>query len=261
MISEVVPLHPPSSVLKQKLGTTRDEFWLAQRTDEWFRQRETVPGFPGMNPITGSSLGNVVGFWKDRQEEYWNWIHGGEKLELPESSMVACEHGTKYEPVACQRYADSLSAKEDVDVRVYEVGAARVHDWMLISADGLASFGNDWCAVEIKCPWKGGKMTSHFNIPPYYMPQIQAHCAALDVPSCHFVSYGVADGSLKVWAVPRERNLWAKIYDLSLYFFASQSYTEVDQLEMQAARSSVVNQCRAVSYACQSNMIICEKNK
>jgi len=215
----------------------------------------------GVHPITGSNLSTVLGFWeKDRMKEYWEWVRGGAQVELPASSMEACNHGTEWEPVATRKYQEAAVRKFAYGQRVsvFEVGAYDLYPWLVVSADGLVATENDVFALEIKCPYTRGKKKAHTSIPPYYMPQIQSEMAALNTSACHFVSYGASDGRTRIWEVRRERLLWGKIYEAALRFWVAPTFAEVLHPELEELRKSIVAQCRAISYY-QSPKIFDEK--
>ena len=147
------------------------------------------------------------------------------------------EHGRKYESAARKEF--SKYAREKLGLSVVEVGLviSPINPWLAYSPDGVLVQNQNVCTLlEIKCPFKGKKMTIdqaiQFDASTKYLDfknenglslkeghayysQIQFGMAILNLPCTYFVLYASFDGSMIVVRVLFD-NLFAQNMLLAL---------------------------------------------
>ena len=204
-----------------------------QRTPAWFAAREAR--------LTGSALGDAVGFWPGKRATLWEQKLG---LAPPFRGNAATRWGTSSEPGALAEYAAVTHASiEECAFRVY--GTDDADGWLGASPDGLVDCprSTDPGLLEVKCPFNKGRPEGArpWQEPPwYYMPQVQGLLEVFDREWCDLYCWTV-NGS-RVYRVARDEAYFAVLYDsLSEFWWqhvvpAKQALTRGDMPEAQRHR-------------------------
>ena len=204
-----------------------------QRTREWFAARE--------GRLTGSALGDAVGFWAGKRANLWEQKLG---LAPPFRGNPATRWGTASEPRALSEYAAVTRASVgECAFRSY--GTDDADGWLGASPDGLVECpGSEGPGLlEVKCPFNRGQPESArpWAEPPwYYMPQVQGLMEVFDREWCDVYCWTL-NGS-RVYRVARDEAYFAVLYDCLSEFWwqhvvpAKQALTRGDVAEAQRHR-------------------------
>jgi putative phage-type endonuclease len=169
---------------------------IKQHTDSWYSERKIrltasdVPAVLGRNPYC-------------TKEEVF--LRKTNQRTQPDRNP-ACDHGHKYEPLACKAYTEVTGIKcveEDIGLVIHdqfqEFGA---------SPDRVAL--EHPILVEVKCPFRRRVIPG--EIPAYYMDQVEFQLACTGLDIVHFVQFipgGIAKrGSIDITEKARDQQWW-----------------------------------------------------
>ena len=156
----------------------------AQRTPEWFKERE--------GKLTASMFGAAAGLGPGSRQQAWRRHYGLEVFHGNE----ATQWGEDKEPIARSEYVAHINSE------VTETGFV-VHPelpWLgaspdlLVETDGLG---------EIKCPFN---QQLYVGIPVYYMAQMQGQMQVTDRKWCDFIVW--TPEQMSVQRVYRSNEYW-----------------------------------------------------
>ena len=191
--------------------------YTQQRTDQWKERRSVFR-------VTGSTLHSALGLRKLKQQKlhYDKVIYGKEEI-FDANVLEKLQHGVQNEVNAVATLTGIilpfLFPKESIGY--VEEGWCELdgseRPLMLVSPDGsirdlpLEDDVQPRFAVEIKCPFpKPDKIPVCYEVPQYYVCQLLAEMAALEVRQLLFVCY--SGRSSTVFLVNFDDDLWEKIF-------------------------------------------------
>jgi putative phage-type endonuclease len=170
---------------QEQLGKLRSLPIVEQRTEPWYKMRETM--------ITASDFAQALGKGKygspkQQQKEFFAKKSGHDTLTINGRALDAMRWGTLYEPMAQQIYTRRTG------LAIYEFGLLpHPHvDFFGASPDGINEQG---IMIEIKCP-KTREINGTYPIQYYFQMQGQMDVCALkecDYVECQMREYQDAD--------------------------------------------------------------------
>ena len=139
---------------------------IEQRTEEWYKARSGI--------ITASNF-------YDAMNQTRSFIVKKARNDTSNHFSIACEWGTKYEPIACDIYKHLHS-----NINVYDFGLILDDkiDCIGASPDGITDLG---VMVEIKCPYS--RDITDKKISNQYWCQIQGQLAVCKLKECDFSQF------------------------------------------------------------------------
>lgn len=139
---------------------------IEQRTEEWYNARSGI--------ITASNF-------CDAMNSNRSFIVKKATNDTSNRGSIACDWGTKYEPVACDIYRHLHS-----NINVYDFGLILDNkiDCIGASPDGITDLG---VMVEIKCPYS--RDITDKKISNQYWCQIQGQLAVCKLKECDFSQF------------------------------------------------------------------------
>lgn len=181
--------------------------YVAQRSTEWFKMRESV--------LTASDISAIIGQNKSKSAKKVFtqktsppvWTDEDEKKEKP----VAIQHGVYYEPMAVSQFEYRMGKK----VLDFSLIPHPTCPFIAASPDGITTDGYD---LEVKCPYTNW----YTSCPDLYYGQVQCQLQCTQLERAYFVVYQpqgiMEDGELDVFQPERmeiimvERNdaWWAR---------------------------------------------------
>jgi putative phage-type endonuclease len=205
--------------------TKEDISKIAQRTDEWFKQR--------LGKVTASKVSDVIAKTKTgysaSRENYSTQLTlerlTGQQAEF--YTNAAMEWGTATEPQARSAYEIYR------EVFVDEVGFID-HPTIAMSGASPDGFVGDDGLVEIKCPESKTQMETLLSqkVPSKYQPQMQWQMACTGRKWCDFVSFDPRmPENLQIFVQRVERNdLYIKMLEEEVTLFLAEIDKKVEIL-------------------------------
>ena len=183
--------------------------YTKQRTTEWFNHRKNAP-------VSGSTLHNALGLRQLKDQKlHIQLIRGDREPEVISPELQArFDHGTNNEPHAVATFAAAVVPFLYEHSYVFEEGCKFIKDehdnnLIVVSADGTLRTPDQavTSVLEIKCPIGGDyKMPVHYTVPKYYVCQLMAEMAVMQVDTCVYICYTAE--STTVCEVKFDVDLW-----------------------------------------------------
>ena len=186
-----------------------------QRTDAWFRLRETAL-------VTGSSINKAIGLEGLKKQKEYLQEKVGLKAPAPVSEDLQrrFDYGTENEVNAVATFITTFLPAFCPELSFYEEGCYIVegHDGnphLIVSPDGSVrnqeKESDVIAGIEIKCPYPGKNFTTpvHYEIPRYYIPQILSEMHCLGVNNLYYMSYSAE--SMAIHNAEFQLSLWNRI--------------------------------------------------
>jgi putative phage-type endonuclease len=197
----------PEGALHPKLSAILEQERPLQHTPEWFDMR--------LHMLTASNVASYLGLNKYcSRKRFLKRIYEdlnkppGSKVSTPSHGFAACLWGSKYEQEAAVLYqllTGNQCYPHDVGLVVHPQ-----HKFLGASPDRVLV--DRPILVEIKAPFK--RVIEPTEIPPMYIPQVQAQLQVCDMDECHFVQFKPATlcspGIISVLVVSRDEEWWRK---------------------------------------------------
>lgn len=144
--------------------------------------------------ITASDAAAIIGISRFDSSQDILYKKCGFQKRFSQQSLDCMNHGVINEDLARQEYERITGEK------VHEVGLIQHPEFSFIgaSADGITESGK---LIEIKCP--RGKLRT--SIPIYYIPQVQLCMEVLNLDTCDYIEFNVAEHELKIFKIDRDR--------------------------------------------------------
>ena len=215
---------------------------VKQRTEEWHELRRECP-------LTGSTLHTGLGLngVKKMKDHIKHHIQG-EGQEHSADVQQKLQHGTQNEPNAVATLANLVLPHYYPQLVMMEEGCYTLDGnekrLMIVSPDGglyhsdqVTRFQHEldeggvvdemptpMLAIEIKCPYPGPpeiKLPVQYTMPVYYVPQVLAEMASMNVNFLLFCSW--SSDSMVVHLVEFDDTLWKKIESQSILTYGGNS--------------------------------------